>query len=148
MFNFASGSVYECFSPPSFVASAQDKSKGVMTMQRKINSTHVVGYAQHIPNEEVELNKVEHMEYHDAELIRANGTVSCKLMTEVIPADFLYRMSSSTQHIHIPDHENSINCSRSHLRLYLLSLLYLSCLASRRKLWSIYTLMVVIQVLW
>ena len=53
-------------------------------MTRTISSQTVIGFAQHIPNEEVELVKVENLEFKDKVLTGASGKVSCKLMTEVI----------------------------------------------------------------
>ena len=55
-----------------------------MKMTRTISSQSIVGYAQHIPKEEVKLVKVENLEFKDKVLTGASGKVSCKLMTKVI----------------------------------------------------------------
>ena len=56
---------------------------GILNVHREIVSGEVVGYAQHVPNEEVKLVKREDLTYDKGKLSRAKGTVYCKLMTEV-----------------------------------------------------------------
>ena len=71
---------------------------GVMNVRREIVSGEVVSYAQHVPNEEIKLNKVENMVYKNGALSSADGSVYCKLMTEVKE---LKLYLSRTSHVNI-----------------------------------------------
>ena len=52
-------------------------------MHRKISSDDVEGYATHIPNEEVKLEKDEDLVFKKELLTQASGTTSVKLMPKV-----------------------------------------------------------------
>ena len=52
-------------------------------MHRKVTSDDVEGYASHIPNEEVKLEKDEDLVFKKGLLTKASGTTSVKLMPKV-----------------------------------------------------------------
>ena len=65
---------------------------GTMKVRREILSGNVIGFAQHVPNEEIKLIKAETMTYNGGTLTHSDGSVSCKYMTEVKKVlDLMYK---------------------------------------------------------
>ena len=54
-----------------------------MHMHRTVNTDSVKGFSDHIPKEEVEMEKVEDITYKNGVLTTAQGETKCRLMPKV-----------------------------------------------------------------
>ena len=52
-------------------------------MSRTVNTDSVEGFSDHVPKEEVEMEKKEDMTYKNGVLVTAHGETKCRLMPKV-----------------------------------------------------------------
>lgn len=65
--------------------SAQDRERGIVRLHRRVMSEDVRDYADHVPRDEVSLDKNEQLVIRRGIVTQSSGTTTIKMMVKVIP---------------------------------------------------------------